>query len=55
MQSKVDDATLLETELQTALADDQFEAWFQPIENIENGEVAGYEALARWRHPVRSA
>jgi diguanylate cyclase (GGDEF)-like protein len=53
MQSRVDDATLLDVELQTALADDQFEAWFQPIENIENGEIVGYEALARWRHPVR--
>jgi diguanylate cyclase (GGDEF)-like protein len=53
MQSKVDDATLLEVELQKALADDQFEAWFQPIENIENGEIVGYEALARWLHPVR--
>jgi diguanylate cyclase (GGDEF)-like protein len=53
MQSKADDATLLEIELQTALAADQFEAWFQPIENIENGEIVGYEALARWRHPVR--
>ena len=53
MQSKADDATLLEIELQTALAGDQFEAWFQPIENIENGEIVGYEALARWRHPVR--
>jgi diguanylate cyclase (GGDEF)-like protein len=53
MQSKADDATLLEIELQTALAGDQFEAWFQPIENIENGEIVGYEALARWRHPAR--
>jgi predicted signal transduction protein with EAL and GGDEF domain len=53
MQSKVDDATVLEIELQNAVADDQFEAWFQPIENIETGEIVGYEALARWRHPVR--
>jgi EAL domain-containing protein (putative c-di-GMP-specific phosphodiesterase class I) len=31
---------------------DQFEAWFQPIQNIDNGTIVGYEALARWRHPT---
>jgi diguanylate cyclase (GGDEF)-like protein len=55
MQTKVDDGKQLETEIQTALATDQFEAWFQPIQNIEDGEIVGYEALARWRHPLHGS
>ena len=37
----------------TALDGDQFEAWLQPQFCLLNGEVAGYEALARWKHPDR--
>ena len=34
-------------------ARNEFEPWFQPIGNIENGTIVGFEALARWPHAVR--
>ncbi|MDM9621987.1 EAL domain-containing protein [Rhizobium sp. S96] len=33
----------------TALRDDRFEAWYQPIVRIDTGEIVGVEALARMR------
>jgi len=53
MQAKSEDARALELEIQAAIEGDQFEPWFQPIQNIETGQILGYEALARWRHPSR--
>jgi diguanylate cyclase (GGDEF)-like protein len=52
MRSRLADARVLEKEMREAIARDQFEAWFQPIQNIDNGTIVGYEALARWRHPT---
>lgn len=35
-----------------ALANGQFELWYQPKVNCRLGCVVAYEALLRWRHPV---
>ena len=43
----------LETDLRLAIADSQFEAYYQPLVNIKTGSVAGFEALLRWNHPTR--
>jgi diguanylate cyclase (GGDEF)-like protein/PAS domain S-box-containing protein len=32
---------------------DQFELFFQPMVDLESGEIAGLEALLRWNHPTR--
>jgi EAL domain-containing protein (putative c-di-GMP-specific phosphodiesterase class I) len=53
MQQRFNEARILEIEIETAVARDEFEPWFQPIANIETGEIVGFEALARWPHPVR--
>src|SRR5690606_20894652 len=45
----------LESELRTALERRQLEVRLQPIEEIESGRIAGYEALVRWDHPTRGA
>jgi len=36
-----------------ALEDGQIRPWFQPQVSTDTGEVTGFEALARWHHPVR--
>ncbi len=40
-----------EQALQEAVALDQFEVFYQPIVTAVDGEIAGFEALVRWRHP----
>jgi diguanylate cyclase (GGDEF)-like protein/PAS domain S-box-containing protein len=43
----------METDLRGALATAQFEVQYQPIIAVETGEIAAFEALLRWRHPIR--
>ncbi|MFC7547115.1 putative bifunctional diguanylate cyclase/phosphodiesterase [Plantactinospora sp. GCM10030261] len=39
-------------DLPRAVADDEFTVTFQPIVDLNSGEVVAAEALARWQHPV---
>lgn len=43
----------LEQDLRQALAQGQMAVFYQPIFNTKTAELAGFEALARWRHPTR--
>jgi diguanylate cyclase (GGDEF)-like protein len=43
----------IETELRRALEKDQLKLFYQPLINLKSGEVAGFEALARWSHDDR--
>ena len=43
----------IETELRRALEKDQLDLFYQPLINLKSGEVAGFEALARWTHEDR--
>ena len=43
----------IETELRRALEKDQLDLFYQPLINLKSGEVAGFEALARWTHEER--
>ncbi|CAA2136985.1 putative bifunctional diguanylate cyclase/phosphodiesterase [Methylobacterium bullatum] len=44
---------LIETELQVALAEEQFELHYQTLVDADGGRIIGVEALVRWRHPER--
>lgn len=35
-----------------ALTRDEFELYYQPICNLTDGRIAGFEALIRWNHPT---
>ena len=43
----------LETQLRDSLASRSLEVRFQPIYEIRERRISGYEALVRWTHPVR--
>lgn len=42
---------ILEGELRRAIERNEIEVHFQPIARLSNMQLAGFEALARWRHP----
>jgi diguanylate cyclase (GGDEF)-like protein len=44
---------VLEADLKHALERGEFEPAYQPIVEIASGRVIAFEALLRWRHPVR--
>ena len=43
----------IETELRRALDKDQLKLFYQPLIDLKSGQVAGFEALARWSHDDR--
>ena len=43
----------LEQELRHALAHSEFVPYYQPLVQLDDATVVGYEALLRWRHPQR--
>jgi diguanylate cyclase (GGDEF)-like protein/PAS domain S-box-containing protein len=44
---------MLTSELRRALHKQQFELYYQPIVRLDDGSLAGFEALIRWNHPDR--
>jgi diguanylate cyclase (GGDEF)-like protein len=43
----------LEEELRRGVADQQLRLAFQPVFDLRNGRLEGFEALVRWAHPTR--
>lgn len=41
----------LETSLRHAIDNEEFVTFYQPVIDLLSGEIAGFEALVRWRHP----
>ena len=53
MTQKLQARRELEQELASAIRLDQLELFYQPMVNGRNGSIETYEALIRWRHPVK--
>jgi diguanylate cyclase (GGDEF)-like protein len=53
MAQTVEARRILELDLRKALANEEFELFYQPLVNIKSGKIATCEALLRWNHPVR--
>jgi diguanylate cyclase (GGDEF)-like protein len=43
----------LERDLRNALVNGEFELHYQPVIDLQSGEISGCEALLRWHHPRR--
>lgn len=52
MEDRERERAALEADLRNAIKQGQFALHFQPLVNIDTGEVAGFEALVRWEHPT---
>ena len=53
MHEKAMNVLQIESDLRLALAENQFDIFYQPIVEIEEEVVSGFEALVRWNHPRR--
>jgi diguanylate cyclase (GGDEF)-like protein len=53
MTSVIRDRVVMEHALRRALAYSEFELWYQPKVCLRTGDIAGAEALLRWRDPVQ--
>jgi diguanylate cyclase (GGDEF)-like protein len=43
----------MENDLRRAIDREELRVYYQPIVSLENGQLAGFEALLRWQHPER--
>jgi diguanylate cyclase (GGDEF)-like protein len=53
MHKKVQNALLLESDIREAIKNKEFVPFFQPIVRLNDDEIVGFEALARWQSEKR--
>jgi diguanylate cyclase (GGDEF)-like protein len=52
MNRELKERRQLEIDLRDAIEQNRLELYYQPILNLRGNVITGFEALARWRHPV---
>ncbi|WP_052213705.1 bifunctional diguanylate cyclase/phosphodiesterase [Belnapia sp. F-4-1] len=53
MAAELEARLAIEADLREALPGNQLEVMYQPIFALQTNRLSGFEALLRWRHPVR--
>ena len=53
MDKRLQTRRALELDFRKAIANGEFEVYYQPILYLQTGKVSGFEALVRWNHPER--
>ena len=53
MNEEINDRRQIEMDLREAIERNELELHYQPIIDLRRNAVTGFEALARWRHPVK--
>ncbi len=53
MRQQLLDEQQMTEEMENALAERQFQVWFQPQYDYDTGTLIGAEALVRWQHPQK--
>jgi diguanylate cyclase (GGDEF)-like protein len=53
MDARMQERRVLELDLRKALADGEFELFYQPLVDVRTETITGFEALLRWQHPQR--
>jgi len=53
MDARMRARSMLEMDLRRALAQDEFDVHYQPVVNLKQNAITGFEALLRWNHPQR--
>ena len=53
MDTRIQVRRLVELELRAAVANEAIDVQFQPIVDVRTRRIVAFEALARWRHPLR--
>lgn len=51
MSNEVNERVSLESALQLAVSEEQFDLHYQPLIDLQSGKITGFEALIRWTHP----
>jgi diguanylate cyclase (GGDEF)-like protein len=55
METEIRDRAELEAALEAAIDTDQISPHFQPVIDLSDGGLTGFEVLARWLHPTRGS
>jgi diguanylate cyclase (GGDEF)-like protein len=53
MNARMQSRDKLERDLQSALANGEFELFYQPVVTLKENKIRSFEALLRWHHPSR--
>jgi diguanylate cyclase (GGDEF)-like protein len=53
MDAQMQERRAMEYDLRKALTAGEFELHYQPVVHLETNKISGFEALVRWRHPIK--